>query len=78
MFWNAEKLLHSNISVTEEELRCESHFFQHTFRDSDGRFVVKLPLKEHALVLAESKGMAHEKFKSIMKKQLLKNQYISL
>ncbi|XP_037930364.1 uncharacterized protein LOC119665129, partial [Teleopsis dalmanni] len=80
-FWESEEIPDSTSELTEDELRCESHFLQHTFRGSDGRFVVKLPLKNHPSVLPDTKGIAYERFKTIERRFIqnpdLKNQYVS-
>ncbi|XP_037960492.1 uncharacterized protein LOC119689678 [Teleopsis dalmanni] len=80
-FWESEEIPASTSELTEDGLRCESHFSQHTFRGSDGRFVVKLPLKNHPSVLPDTKGIAYEKFKTIERRFIqnpdLKNQYVS-
>ncbi|XP_037942448.1 uncharacterized protein LOC119675326 [Teleopsis dalmanni] len=80
-FWESEEIPDSTSELTEDELRCESHFLQHTFRGSDSRFVVKLPLKNHTSVLPDTKGIAYERFKTIERRFIqnpdLKNQYVS-
>ena len=80
-FWESEEIPDSNTELTEDELRCESHLLQHTFRANDGRFVVRLPLKNHTSVLADSKGMAYERFKTIERRLTqnpeLKEQYVA-
>lgn len=80
-FWDAEEISEHNTELTEDELRCEAHFLQHTFRDQTGRFVVKLPLKDHPSVLTDSKGLAYERFKNIErrleKNPSLKEQYVN-
>ena len=79
-FWEAEEVPDPNTALTEDELHCESHFLQHTSRAPDGKFIVKLPLKQHPSMLAESKGMAFERLKSLERRLFhnptLKDQYI--
>ncbi|XP_037931170.1 uncharacterized protein LOC119665982 [Teleopsis dalmanni] len=79
--WESEEIPDSTSELTEDELRCEPHFLQHTFRGSDGRFVVKLPLKNHPSVLPDTKGIAYERFKTIERRFIqnpdLRNQCVS-
>ncbi|XP_062716752.1 uncharacterized protein LOC134292062 [Aedes albopictus] len=57
MLWNLEE--HGSVaSRNDEELECESHFVKNTVRNSDGRFMVQLPLKENPTVLGDSKCYA--------------------
>ncbi|XP_066248814.1 uncharacterized protein [Euwallacea similis] len=51
--------------MTREELECESHFAQTTTRDEDGRFVVKLPLKNNFMELGESEQSALSRLYSV-------------
>lgn len=46
-FWEVEHISPSRL--TKESLRCEEHFQQYTRRNSDGRFVVRMPLKVEKL-----------------------------
>ena len=79
--WKIEDIPKSKAELTEDELRCESHFLQHTRRETDGKFVVRLPLNNHPSMLSESKGIAHERFKAIERRLLnnppLREQYVA-
>lgn len=45
-FWTQEEVVpQSPTSLTPEEAMCEQHFETHHSRDTDGRFVVRLPLR---------------------------------
>jgi len=80
-FWETEEIPEGKTNLTKDDLMCEAHFLQNTTRSMDGRFEVKLPLKEHPSVLADSKGMAYERFKAIerrlSKDPPLKDQYVA-
>ena len=43
-FWQLEEVNTSTRKFTREEQRCEEAFLENTYRDSDGRFVVRLPM----------------------------------
>lgn len=47
-FWQLENIDNSN-NYTDEELRCENDFLQSIARNSQGRYVVKLPFKQSML-----------------------------
>ncbi|CAK1591004.1 unnamed protein product [Parnassius mnemosyne] len=44
-FWELEEVPKKSI-ISEDESECERHFLANTIRDEEGRFCVKLPLKE--------------------------------
>lgn len=52
-FWQLEEVSHKS-SYSLEERMCEEHFIKHTFRLEDGRFCVRIPLKESPEVLGDS------------------------
>ncbi|XP_066251914.1 uncharacterized protein [Euwallacea similis] len=65
-FWLVEEVNPNPwAKMTREELECESHFVQTTTRDKDGRFVVKLPLKDNFKELGESEQSALSRLYSI-------------
>ncbi|KAM3956896.1 SET and MYND domain containing, class 4, member 2 [Aphomia sociella] len=45
-FWELEEVSNTNKSLTKDEHTCESVFVTTTKRDSDGRFLVRIPLRE--------------------------------
>ncbi|XP_046401586.1 uncharacterized protein LOC124167648 [Ischnura elegans] len=55
-FWNIESI--QTPTLTSEERECERHFINHTRRQEDGRFVVKLPTKMDPMVLGKSRHTA--------------------
>jgi hypothetical protein len=51
-FWEVEPTEQS--TLTPEQQACEQHFITHTLQQGDGRFVVRLPLKEQPNQLGTS------------------------
>ncbi|XP_074042815.1 uncharacterized protein [Leptinotarsa decemlineata] len=78
-FWSIENVTQTKTQFSDEELECESHFRQNYFRDHEGRFVVKLPLKESYKNLGESLNAAISRLESVERKLSkdinLRNQY---
>lgn len=54
-FWSIEDV--EEIPINEEDI-CEEHFTKHVSRESDGRYVVRIPLLDDALILGESRNIA--------------------
>ncbi|XP_044766260.1 uncharacterized protein LOC123322380 [Coccinella septempunctata] len=75
-FWETEEC-----SVVKpwsrEEIECETIFEQTTRRDSSGRFIVTLPLKQHPSCLGESRSQAQKLFHSTERK-LSKNESLKI
>lgn len=57
-FWQIENIENKQNKLSNEELECEKHFRENYKIDSDGRFIVKLPLKENYLALGDSYSIA--------------------
>ena len=78
-FWELEEVPEEKTNFTEDELKCETHFMQTTTRAQDGRFMVKLPLKEHPSSVGDTRELAYYRMKHIEKRlsedQALKAQY---
>ncbi|XP_050683548.1 uncharacterized protein LOC126978616 [Leptidea sinapis] len=70
-FWELDTIS-SKHKLTPEEKRCEQIFADTTYRESDGRFVVTLPLKEPPTILGDSYNMARHRFISL-ERRLQKN-----
>ncbi|XP_018365332.1 PREDICTED: uncharacterized protein LOC108762706 [Trachymyrmex cornetzi] len=66
-FWSIEEMVQSP-PVSEEEKICEQHFLETHARDSEGRFIVQLPLKGNIDELGESMETATKRFKAIERK----------
>lgn len=60
-FWECEDLQATRHETADEKL-CEEHFRRTHYRDSDGRFVVKLPIKENSNLLGSSFEIARKRF----------------
>lgn len=82
-FWHIEEVStdSNKIKWSQEELDCENNFISTLSRNKDGRFVVKLPLKENVENLGESKNTALNRLYSVERKLKsrpeLKEQYQS-
>lgn len=66
-------------SYSQEEIQCEKHFISTHTRDSEGRFIVQLLLKDNMSNLGESYNIAEKRLKSLErrleKEPELKQQY---
>ncbi|XP_072400545.1 uncharacterized protein [Diabrotica undecimpunctata] len=67
-FWELEDVPTKNEFLSQDDRICESVFKQDTFRDENGQFVVKLPLKHSPSLLGDSKQTAIKRFKSLESK----------
>ncbi|XP_018371752.1 PREDICTED: uncharacterized protein LOC108766753 [Trachymyrmex cornetzi] len=63
-FWQTENNYCNEIfTLLPEERECETQFLQTTTRNSDGRYIVKLPIKEESMSqLGNSKEIAKRRF----------------
>jgi hypothetical protein len=70
-FWNMEEIP-SIVGDTEklsvEEIACERHFQENTTRDSEGRFVIRLPFKNNNLTIGDTKNSSLKRFYGIERK----------
>ncbi|XP_036338942.1 uncharacterized protein LOC118748529 [Rhagoletis pomonella] len=64
-FWEVKALREPMNYLTDEEKKAEIHFQQHTHRDEQGRYVVRLPLKEDEVKLGESQSAALKRLISV-------------
>jgi hypothetical protein len=62
-FWEVETMEQS--TLTPEQQACEQHFITHTHQQRDGRFVVRLPLKEQPNQLGTSRRSAEQRLLAI-------------
>ncbi|XP_011858081.1 PREDICTED: uncharacterized protein LOC105555666 [Vollenhovia emeryi] len=69
-FWRLENDILGNANAfSSEEVACETLFQQSTSRNEEGRFIVKLPVKEDVLSqLGESKQIAERRFFALEKR----------
>jgi hypothetical protein len=76
-FWEIEPM--ESTSMTSEQMVCEQHFVTHTIQQSDGRFVVRLPVKTEPSQLGTSRRMAENRLLSLERRldrdPELKTQY---
>ncbi|XP_029172199.1 uncharacterized protein LOC114941382 [Nylanderia fulva] len=67
-FWRIEELADSN-GYTRDEQACESHFMTNVSTNDEGRYIVKLPLKEDIFQrLGESRETAIRRFLALEKR----------
>lgn len=69
-FWQLEEVCHESSTYSAEEKMCEEHFLKNTTRLADGRFSVKLPLKESSNSLGDSYHRAKRCFLSLERRNL--------
>lgn len=74
-FWDIEEFPKKR-SLSSEEEACEAHFVENTRRDGNGRFIVKLPLKQEPLVLVDSRKQAERRFLAL-ERRLQRNKALS-
>ncbi|UYV83440.1 K02A2.6-like [Cordylochernes scorpioides] len=73
-FWELESIPLEEIP-TKEEKDCESHYLKNVVRDESGRYIVRLPFKESAEKLGQSKSIAIRRFLNL-EKRLEQNESI--
>lgn len=77
-FWHIEELKQPQ-HYSQEEIQCEEHFVTTHSRNTDGRFVIQLPLKDGIQDIGESYGIAESRLKALERKlekqPELKQQY---
>lgn len=78
LFWELEELPKLRDTRTQEERMCEDHFIHTTTRDSEGRFIVRIPFKESPDVLGESYAQAERRFYALEKRLQRSSDYKSL
>lgn len=79
-FWELDSISEKH-SLSAEERACEEHFLRTITRGKDGRFIVKIPLKQSPEVLGESYQMAKVRFLSLERRfdrdPLFKSRYVN-
>ncbi|GFX65685.1 uncharacterized protein TNCV_4093781 [Trichonephila clavipes] len=77
MFWKLE-----NVEVektkNEEAIFCEDHFLKTHSRDEEGRYVVKMPLKNEPNCLGESRDIALKRLNALWTRLIRDPQYLKL
>ncbi|XP_036145895.1 uncharacterized protein LOC118646638 [Monomorium pharaonis] len=70
-FWELEEYpVEGRVTMSAEELECESYFVNTMTRDSFGRFIVRLPFRKNKNKLGESKPMAIRRLKLLERRFL--------
>lgn len=70
-FWTLEEVNNSMYSnYSPEQILCEEHFIKNTTRLADGRFCVRIPLKENPSILGDSFQRAKQCFLSLERRLL--------
>lgn len=67
-FWELEEVPKSGDGLTDDERVCEQLFKDTTLRVENGRFSVRMPLKESADALGDSYAIAKNRFLSLERK----------
>lgn len=67
-FWEIEDTQGTNQFLSQKDTICESIFERDTFRNQNGQFVVKFPLKQSYELLGDSKISAMKRFRSLENK----------
>ncbi|XP_044592032.1 uncharacterized protein LOC123270158 [Cotesia glomerata] len=77
-FWNIEDV-GSNDSRSFDDSTCETYYQNTTTRDTDGRYVVKLPFRVDDVDFGNSKQLAYKRFLSLQRRlnsdSSLKSEY---
>lgn len=80
-FWEIEECPHTKL-FSAEETACETYFKDTLQRANDGRFIVKIPLKDSVERMGESKALAIKRFGRLENKfktnEVLKTSYIEV
>ncbi|XP_017887274.1 uncharacterized protein LOC108629231, partial [Ceratina calcarata] len=74
-FWEVEEISNKK-PLSLEETICEEHFTKNTYRDSSGRFVVRLPFNDKRHLLGQSREIALRQFLSLERKLLRDNNLL--
>lgn len=69
-FWDLQEVEGRTHEFSEKEIACEKHFFENAKRDSAGRFIVALPLKQPPSSLGESCSHVKTGFLNFEKKSI--------
>jgi len=67
-FWKIDDISNQNDNMTATEKLCETHFANTVSRNTQGRFIVRLPFADNPSVLGNSKAQAEKRFHSIERK----------
>lgn len=77
-FWELEEVPKAKSALSLDEQKCEDIFVTTTVRDHEGRFHVRIPLKESPESLGDSYKAAETRFRSLERKLERSPQYKKL
>ncbi|GFY36511.1 uncharacterized protein TNCV_27171 [Trichonephila clavipes] len=77
MFWELENV-ELERTKNEEAIFCEDHFLKTHSRDEEGRYVVKMPLKNEPNCLGESRDIALKRLNALWTRLIRDPQYLKL
>lgn len=66
-FWEVENI-QSEVIMSKDDTECEKQFYDHTYRNIQGQFIVRYPLKYPIDVLGESYEIALKRFINLERK----------
>lgn len=64
-FWELEEYAAITLYLSEEEKRCEEHFYNNTLRDDHGQYIVRLPYLSSPTLLGDFRQMAEKRLSRI-------------
>ncbi|XP_011858745.1 PREDICTED: uncharacterized protein LOC105556271 [Vollenhovia emeryi] len=68
-FWQLDDGINNSENLTPEEKYCEQHFLDNVYQNPQGRYVVKLPVKNQLIdKLGESRSIATSRLKGLEKR----------
>ncbi|GFV75027.1 uncharacterized protein TNCV_2114521 [Trichonephila clavipes] len=77
MFWELENV-EAERTKNEETIFCEDHFLKTHSRNEEGRYVVKMPLKNEPNCLRESRDIALKRLNALWTRLIRDPQYLKL
>lgn len=66
-FWKVENV-YNKVIISKDDTECEKHFYEHTYRNIQGQFVVRFPLKLTITLMEESYEISLKRFKNLERK----------
>lgn len=67
-FWAVDECISDGAELSEKDKECENHFKDHTQRNTNGSYSVRLPFSKNPSVLGESMHIAMKRFLNIERK----------
>ncbi|XP_014210196.1 uncharacterized protein LOC106640616, partial [Copidosoma floridanum] len=66
-FWEIEDIDSKSLK-TAKETKCEAHYVAHTTRNSNGRYIVRLPFRQDSRIFGDSRSQALRRLNSLQKR----------